>query len=388
MIGPRTLTLLGVSSVLACAHPPVDHDAASKAAPGSGPTQWLATHAVTLATLDPGHGFSDLAQFGTMVGTARVVGLGEANHGAHEFFRLKHRLVEFLVAQRGFNVFALEADHAPCDEMNDYVLRGIGDPANILANVIGAIPWDTEEVLSLILWLRQWNADPAHPRKVQFFGFDAQNPVIAIQHVIAYLKQVDPVSSASFEPRLAALAGYKALFAYGALETVKRRDTQDALNELLDRFDASRERWIAGSSPERWLRVRQELRTAQQAEALMQDPDQRDRFMADNIGWLLEQQPDARIAAWAHNGHLGFDEPKTMGGLLKARLGPGFFNVAMAFDHGVFRARRAEAAAGEGWRAFSVGPAPQGSLELEFAAVRRPRMIVDLRVAPAQGYLY
>jgi erythromycin esterase len=43
--------------------------------------------------IEPGSGFADLSALGALIGDAKVVGLGEANHGAHELFRLRHRLV-------------------------------------------------------------------------------------------------------------------------------------------------------------------------------------------------------------------------------------------------------------------------------------------------------
>jgi erythromycin esterase len=345
--------------------------------------RWLSAHAIPLATLEPGSGFADLGALGALVGDAKVVGLGEANHGAHELFRLRHRLVETLVAREGFNVFALEADYAPCEEMNDYVLHGRGDPASILASVIGLIPWDTEEMLLLIRWIRRWNDDPAHTRKVRFYGFDAQGPVVALRRVRAYLQDVDPGADDAFAPRLAPLASFPAWQAYGGLGAAAQRDVQAALAELLERFDRSRDSWSARSGAERWTRERQALRTAQQAEIGGRDDRARDRSMADNVEWLLAQEPDARIAAWAHNGHLGFD-PGAMGSFLKADLGTAYVHIATAFDHGAFRARRKGAAPDEGWRAFLLGPAPGEALEAELTAVGRSWFLVDLRAASGE----
>ena len=45
-----------------------------------------------------------------MIGDAHIVSLGEATHGTAEFFRMKHRLVEFLASEMGFTVFAIEAN--------------------------------------------------------------------------------------------------------------------------------------------------------------------------------------------------------------------------------------------------------------------------------------
>ena len=46
-----------------------------------------------------------------IIGPARVVALGEATHGTREFFQLKHRMLEFLVTEMGFNIFPLKP---PC----------------------------------------------------------------------------------------------------------------------------------------------------------------------------------------------------------------------------------------------------------------------------------
>ena len=52
----------------------------------------------------------ELAAFGAAVGDARVVALGEAAHGTREFAQWKRRLVEYLVAQKGFTVVASAQD--------------------------------------------------------------------------------------------------------------------------------------------------------------------------------------------------------------------------------------------------------------------------------------
>ena len=44
------------------------------------------------------------------VGDARVVLLGEATHGTHEFYRMRADITAALVEQKGFSVVAVEAD--------------------------------------------------------------------------------------------------------------------------------------------------------------------------------------------------------------------------------------------------------------------------------------
>jgi erythromycin esterase-like protein len=70
---------------------------------------WIRTHAVHLNTVEPDSDFSDIKLILNSIGSAQLVCLGEATHGTREFFKLKHRVLEFLVTQKGFTVFGIEA---------------------------------------------------------------------------------------------------------------------------------------------------------------------------------------------------------------------------------------------------------------------------------------
>lgn len=142
-------------------------DARREAADSAG--AWIREHAIPLATVEAGHGFADLQPLRGLVGDARIVALGEATHGTREFFQLKHRILEFLVSELGFDVFAIEATLPEAMDVNRYVLTGEGDPERALAGMY-FWTWDTEEVLALIRWMRRYNEDPGHRRKVEFYG--------------------------------------------------------------------------------------------------------------------------------------------------------------------------------------------------------------------------
>lgn len=166
---------------------------------------WLATNAVRLETVEAGHGFADLQPLKQIIGPARIVALGEATHGTREFFQLKHRLLEFLVTEMGFNLFAIEATMPESFDLNDYVLTGRGDPEKALAGVY-FWTWDTEEVRTMIEWMRSYNADPKHTRKVKFYGCDMQSAPRAAKVTLAYLRKVDPPQAEMAEKALAILA--------------------------------------------------------------------------------------------------------------------------------------------------------------------------------------
>ncbi|CAN5528277.1 hypothetical protein BH24GEM3_BH24GEM3_05980 [soil metagenome] len=63
------------------------------------------------------------------IGDARVVLLGEATHGTHEFYRERARITRRLIEERGFTIVAVEADWPRAYRVNRFV-RGASDDAS------------------------------------------------------------------------------------------------------------------------------------------------------------------------------------------------------------------------------------------------------------------
>lgn len=115
--------------------------------------------------------------------------LGEATHGTREIFQMKHRLTEFLASELGFTIFAIEANMPEAYRVNDYVLHGKGDPRALL-NAMYFWTWNTEEVLAMIGWMRQFNA--SGKGRVESTGFDMQTETVAMEIVQKFLGNADP----------------------------------------------------------------------------------------------------------------------------------------------------------------------------------------------------
>ena len=135
--------------------------------------QWIINNAHEIKTVDAGNGFEDLQPFKSILKDVQVVGLGEASHGTSEFFRMKHRALEFLVKEMGFTSFYIEASMTRCRYINDYVLYGKGNLDTATA-IQGFVTWRVEEVKNMIEWMRQYNASVPDEKKVKFFGCDLQ----------------------------------------------------------------------------------------------------------------------------------------------------------------------------------------------------------------------
>jgi erythromycin esterase-like protein len=149
--------------------------------------QALRAQAIPLKTVRAGNGFDDLQALKPILQNKRIVALGEATHGTSEFFRMKHRLLEFLVCEMGYEHFGMETSPEVGQVINDYITGGKRNPQQVLY-----WPWATVEVIEMLNWMRAYNADPASPHKITFHGIDpttGQRDLVMAQNVSRILTQ-------------------------------------------------------------------------------------------------------------------------------------------------------------------------------------------------------
>ncbi|QRK11146.1 erythromycin esterase family protein [Archangium violaceum] len=354
---------------------------------------WLTQNALMLQSAEAGHGFEDMVPLQPVLRDVRVVALGEATHGTREFFQLKHRLFEFLVTRMGFTVMAFESNFAEMLALDDYVLTGRGDPVQLLKGET----WDTQEVLELVRWMRRYNENPSHTKKLRLQGVDMQYSPAAVAHVVAYLSKVDPSQVAPIQTSLAPLTERNA-GAFLRLPRERHQEIRQVLDTLAERFEREREPYTRQSSPEAWTLARQNLRVLRQylGHLLREENGGRDRAMAENLLWLLEWNgPGTKAVVWAHNGHVKrgsgewLDMP--MGRHLAKALGQQLYVFGFAFRQGAFQAFNMDPNPPPGRKGmveFSVTPSPEGSLDDVLARAGGPLLAVDLRALPRSGPAY
>jgi erythromycin esterase len=355
---------------------------------------WMKQTAIPLSTVEAGHGFADLAPLTPVLAGVRVVGLGESTHGTREFFQLKHRMFEYLVSELGFTVFTIEANFTEAFAVDHYVLTGEGDPARALAGLY-FWTWNTEEVLELIRWMRAYNADPAHPRKLRFYGMDSQLSPGPAQALLDYLAQVDPAYRAEAEPWLTRLLSLSELNGGSSDDAMVRAASYiTPVQELRTRLEAQRESYVQVRGEEAYVLIARHARTLEHAvvQSSMQGQvraNRRDEFAMENLRWILEREgPGAKMAIWAHNAHLmqanGSFTPT--GAHLKAELGDAFYMFRLAFNQGEFRALLIPPnGTSQGLQTHRIDAAPKESFEAVLAATGLPRLALDLRAAPKDG---
>src|SRR5438105_15906938 len=103
---------------------------------------------------------------------ARLVQLGEASHGTHEFYARRAELTKRLIRDHGFQAVAAEADWPDAHRVDRYV-KGRGNDADA-DRALGdfqrfpAWMWRNADVLDFVGWLREHNEGKG--KKAGFYG--------------------------------------------------------------------------------------------------------------------------------------------------------------------------------------------------------------------------
>lgn len=352
-------------------------------------TEWTRSHAIAFKTVEAGNGFDDMQKLGETVGNARIVALGEATHGTREFFQLKHRIIEFLATNKGFTIFAIEANMPEAYRLNDYVLHGIGDPRELIKGMY-FWTWNTQEVLAMVEWMRQFNeSGTGH---IEFTGFDMQYPTVPAEIVRKFVAANDSEYSAGLEPILQSVSE----IAEGTSRDLQRRSRdfrqtlraltlEQRCEEIVNHLEMNRDFYLSqGLSNTAVDWAVQNARLVLEHVQLKAGEKTRDESMAENVRWIADHNPGSKIILWAHNLHvtrgvnLGY---RPMGSFLAEWYGAQYLNFGFAFDRGSFRAVDLNKKLHE----FSVGEAPEASLDSVLAKTGIPVFVLDLRQLPSQG---
>ncbi|RPK46293.1 Erythromycin esterase [Streptomyces sp. ADI92-24] len=348
-----------------------------------------------LRSTEPGGNTTDLRALDAMIGDAKVVGLGEATHGSHEFFTMKQRVFSHLVQEKGFTTFALEMSWTAGLRIDEYLQGGPGDARRIAKETLTGSPWEREEFVSLIAWMRRHN--DRHPgRKVHFMGNDVGAPKLGdavFDRVLSYVRTSRPQDVARLEELYAGLRPLDDVFAYLRKPVAERRLDAATAQQAFDLVTAHK-----GDGGDAYEWAEQHARSIAQTFAFasldLSDPASvsaaehlRDRVMADNTAWWHRRTGDKMLLS-AHNGHVGYLAtdpvmyPTTQGAFLREALGRDYAAIGFTFGRGSFLTATT---LGSPWNKVTVPAATPGMQEYTLNRVHHRDYYLDLRTLPAAG---
>ncbi|MFI5673030.1 erythromycin esterase family protein [Streptomyces sp. NPDC051704] len=346
-----------------------------------------------LRTTEARGGTADLRALGAMIGDAKVVGLGEATHGSHEFFAMKQRVLRYLVEEKGFTAFALEASWSSGLQIDAYVQGGPGEARQVVKDALGGSPWDREEFAELISWMRSYNQSrPGNP--VHFVGDDLGLPRLGdplFTQVTSYVRGARPEVLPQLEELYRGLRPLDDVFAYLREPLEVRRANAATAQKALDLVTAS---GASGTTDYSWAvqHARNIAQTFAFATLDLADPASvsaaqqiRDRAMADNVTWW-QRHTGGKVLVSAHNGHAGYAStdpflyPKPQGAQLRDTYGRGYVAIGFTFNSGSFLTN--DAVLTDNWKTVTVPSATPDMNEHTLDRVRYHDYYVDLRTAP------
>ncbi|MEL6133369.1 MAG: erythromycin esterase family protein, partial [Bacteroidota bacterium] len=240
----------------------------------------------------------------------KVVGLGEATHGTREFFQMKHRVFQYLVEKHGYDAFVFEMDFAEAMIFDRWIQgESQADLRNLMRTEMLFWTWATEEVLELFTWMRDYNI--AHPdKRVHLYGVDTQAPFYNLKELTRQLDAILPALADSM--RFYHGAEYEKMFdLYDAKDQEAAERIQKNLQHTHLLIEQARDELVSLSSEENYALIAQLHLHMEQVEAHnyqfthQGQPPLRDKYMADNTRWWLDQSPEGtQHVLWAHNYHV------------------------------------------------------------------------------------
>ena len=346
-----------------------------------------------------------------LIGDARIVLLGEASHGTHEFYFERAAITKRLIAERSFTVVAIEADWPDSARVHRYVRGASNDRrANEALSGFRRFPtwmWRNTVVVEFVDWLREFNQH-VDPKKALagFYGMDLYSLHASIDAVLSYLQKVDPDAARRARLRYACFDHFsREPQEYGYAATVSATEScESAVVEQLTEMQRKAADFLSRDGAV----ATEELFFAEQNARLVKNAEQyyrsmfrgrasswnlRDRHMVETIEALVahlngSRQPKAIV--WAHNSHLGDARATEMsqhgelnvGQLIRERFGKETVLVGFSTHHG-----SVTAASDWGLKAErkNVRPALRGSYEELFHETGLDRFWIDLRDVGEKG---
>ncbi|MET9606638.1 erythromycin esterase family protein [Streptomyces sp. NPDC006512] len=239
----------------------------------------------------------------------------------------------------------MEASQSAARALDAYVRYGTGSPERLVAR-LGFWTWRTREMVDLVEWLRAHNRDLPEEHRVRFVGTDPQLCADSVEAVAAFLLRAAPEQAG----RVGAL-DVLARARPGTLpdpDKALMRRAEEIARLIADHAERPGPGDDAGEALEH---ARILVRAADLVTRPFEAPAgedgvlaARDRYMADAVARLVDDDPEARVMVWAHNGHIAKgtygDQVPALGSKLRERYGDAYYALALLFGKGSFLARR------------------------------------------------
>ncbi|MCG2431314.1 erythromycin esterase family protein [Aequorivita xiaoshiensis] len=250
----------------------------------------------------------------------KLVLLGEASHGTHEYYIWRDKISRRLIEEHNFNFIAVEGDFASLYKLNQYVknFEGAGKSAREVLMQLNRWPtwmWANEEVVALAEWLRQYNDSLPPNKKVGFYGMDVYDEWVSKEMVLETLKKIDESSYNYVKLQYNCFNPYKGdSWQYARAVKDGKPDCEAATERVVTYIRNNRE-ILENLSDDEYFYLLQNAIVVHNAEEFYRESiaakdavswNSRVFHMRETVGDLLALYgKNAKGVVWAHNTHIG-----------------------------------------------------------------------------------
>jgi erythromycin esterase len=331
------------------------------------------------------NGITDFTQTVEILKSKQFVSLGESSHGTKEFYEAKTEIIKGLIEKGNFRTIFIETDYASLIYLNQ-MLQGKEDTS--LYKRFGQkgiyTIYKTQEVYQLFEYVRQYNSRHEKAEKVSIIGVDMQDLVMIARRVLYEL----PDSGKATPNVYKSLVALKDVFSTGQLVKFTKAEHERNLEAIaLMKEKASAQNDVKFILLVRMIGQSYEMMNAKNDASRR---NMRDKFMAENILWILSNFPDqGKSILWAHNAHIS-NIPSftrtTLGSYLKPVLQNDLYSVAFMFQEGNVRILDPQQ---NGYQVRYVERSKNPkSIENVFADADSPAFFLDLEKLPVGKFLW
>lgn len=266
----------------------------------------------------PLRGAADLQPILDSIDGERIVMLGEASHGTHEYYTWRTELTKRLITEKGFTMIAVEGDWPDCFEINRFVKNESETGAiRLVLQNFRRWPtwmWANWEVAALAEWLREHNSSPAVKTKTGFFGLDVYSLWQSLDAIFSYLSETDPSALEKARKAIRCFDPYREDegHSYAMASRIVPELCEQQVVDLLIEIQAKLPSYPSGS--DHAFSAEQNALVAVNAEKYYREMVRggagswniRDSHMQQTLERLLSfYGEDSKVIVWAHNTHVG-----------------------------------------------------------------------------------
>lgn len=251
---------------------------------------------------------------------SKLVLLGEASHGTHEYYTWRTAISKRLIQEHGFNFIAVEGDWPDFYRVNRYV-KNYQNSHNSSVKVLKEFNrwptwmWANWEIEALVNWLYEHNTDLSAHKRVGIYGLDVYSLWESIEAIVDYLQMHDRTLLPSAKRAMGCFEPFGDEMGMAYARSLQRFLPKTCEHEVVSLLSDIKKRVPTFNTDiEAALNMEQNAHIAKNAEkyyrsmvsANQSSWNLRDHHMMDTLVRLLHfHGPNTKAIIWEHNTHVG-----------------------------------------------------------------------------------